>query len=124
MSSHFYVGTLAGTLPKWRFRRQAAANKDWKMLKLVGWLATAATLAFLIWQTAATDPLWPRTVSGLLLVVISILAGLRIGTDSAAAYTKDLQRLNKVLAEQNRNLEDANAILLRKAKVTASSKSA
>ncbi len=83
------------------------------MLKLVGWLAVIATLAFLIWQIAVAEPLWPRAVTGLLLAIIGLLAGIRIGTDSVTAYTQDLQRVNKLLADQNQDLQDTNAMLLR-----------
>lgn len=84
------------------------------MSKVLGWILTTTILVLLIWQTTvAADPLLPRAISGLLLVIISVLAGLRIGADSAAAYTKDLQRHNKVLADQNQELQGANAMLLR-----------
>ena len=115
MDTYFYPGTLSSTLPRrltLRKSREVAVNKDWSMLKLVGWLATAALLAFLLWQTAVVEPLWPRTVSGSLLAVIGLLAGLRISADSATEYMKDLHRLNKVLADQNQQLQEANAILL------------
>ena len=79
----------------------------------IGWNATTGLVAFLLWQIASAEPLWTPAVSGLLLVVIGVLAGLRIGADSAAAYTKDVHRLNKLLADQNRELQDANAILLK-----------
>ncbi len=79
----------------------------------VGWIATTGLVAFLLWQIAAVGPLWPPAISGLLLVLVGILAGLRIGADSAAAYTRDVHRLNKLLADQNRDLQDANAILLK-----------
>jgi hypothetical protein len=45
--------------------------------------------------------------------MVGVLAGLRMGTDSATTYTNDVQRLNKVLAEQNSELQEANAILLK-----------
>jgi hypothetical protein len=79
----------------------------------IGWIATTGLLAFLLWQLISAAPLWPPAVSGLLLIVVSVLAGLRIGADSAAAYTTDVHRLNKLLADQNRELQDANAILLK-----------
>ena len=79
----------------------------------IGWVATTGLVAFLLWQIASAEPLWTPAVSGLLLVVIGVLAGLRIGADSAAAYTTDVHRLNKLLADQNRELQDANAILLK-----------
>jgi hypothetical protein len=83
------------------------------MLRLAAWITTTAVLAFLLWQAAMAEPFLPRAVSGVLLVVISILAGLRISADSANAYMQDLERVNKMLADQNRELEDANAMLLR-----------
>jgi hypothetical protein len=85
------------------------------MLKLVGWTTTALVLVALIWQSAAAEPLWPRAISGLLIAFVSLLAGIRIGTDAATAYTKDLHRLNKVLTEQNHALQEANAIVLQQA---------
>jgi hypothetical protein len=88
------------------------SEKDWAMLKRLGWIVTTAILAVLLWQTATVDPVLPRIVSGILLGLISLLAGLRLSADSAAAYMTDLQRTNKVLADQNRELEEANAVLL------------
>jgi hypothetical protein len=79
----------------------------------IGWIATIGLVGFLLWQIAVAEPLWPAAISGLLLAVIGVLAGLRIGADSAAAYMADVHRLNKLLAEQNRELQDANAILLK-----------
>lgn len=93
--------------------RSAAFDKDWPMFKRVGWAAVIAAIAFLIWQTTAAEPLWPHAISAVLLVIIGSMAGLRLGTESAEAYTRDLQRLNKVLDEQNRELAKANAILLK-----------
>lgn len=106
--------------------RPLAADENWAMFKLIGWVATIAVLAFLMWQALAAQPLWPPTISVLLLVAVSVLAGLRLGADSAAAYTRDLHRLNKVLVDQNRELEQANAALLEQlsVEVTAPSKSA
>jgi hypothetical protein len=93
--------------------RPAAFDEDWAMLKVLSWTATIAVLAFLIWQTAAADPMWPPAVSAFVLVLVSVLAGLRLGADSAFTYTKDLQRVNKVIVEQNRELAEANATLLK-----------
>jgi hypothetical protein len=43
------------------------------------------------------------------------MAGIRMGADGASSYVRDLQRVNKVLAEQNRELEELNRTLLAKA---------
>jgi hypothetical protein len=85
------------------------------MIKLIGW-ATALTLsALLLWQSAVPDSLLPHVVNALLLLLIGVLAGLRIATDSSAAYIQDLQRLNKVMANQQRDLEEANWTLITRA---------
>jgi hypothetical protein len=83
------------------------------MLRLVGWTATIAVSATLIWLSAAMDPYWARVASAALLAIFGVLVGIRLGTDSSSKYTTELQRLNKVLVEQNRGLEDANSILLK-----------
>jgi hypothetical protein len=93
--------------------RTDTLEKDWAMFKLAGWTTTSALVALLLWQVVATQPLIPPLVSALLLGIIGLLAGLRIGADSCLAYISDLQRNNKVLAEQQRELEDANAMLLK-----------
>lgn len=94
------------------FGRQVAAGNH-AMLRTLGWTVVIAGLAFFVWQAASPEPVWPPAVSALLLVVVSLLAGLRISAESARAYMTDLQRLNKVLVEQNRELEEANRVLLR-----------
>ena len=86
---------------------------NWANISRIGWIATTVLLAFLLWQVAANQPLWPPVVSALLLIVIGVLAGLRVGADSLAAYTNDVHRRNKLLADQNRELQDANATLLK-----------
>jgi hypothetical protein len=90
----------------------AMSDKDWAMLRRLGWIATTAVLVVLVWQIAATEPVLPRAASAVLLVIVSVLAGLRVSADSANAYMKDLQRVNKVLADQNQELQEANSILL------------
>ncbi len=117
MKSGAYSANVFGLLrhrPSSLASRPAACDEDWAMLKLLSWTATIAVLAFLIWQTAAAAPIWPPAVSAFLLVVVSVLAGLRLGADSASTYTKDLQRLNNVLVQQNRELTEANATLLKR----------
>jgi hypothetical protein len=85
------------------------------MLRIAGWAAAVALAALLLWQATAPEPLLPHGASALLLLLIGVLAGLRISTDSAAAYIKDLQRLNKLMADQQRDLEEANWMLLKRA---------
>ena len=117
MNTFSHAGFVSRALPGRRFRSKSqnvASQANWAIMSRIGWIATTGLIAFLLWQIAVVQPLWPPAVSGLLLtVVLSVLAGLRIGADSAAAYTTDVHRLNKLLADQNRELQDANAILLK-----------
>lgn len=85
------------------------------MKKLVAWTTAIAIVAWLLWQTTVSQPLLPRWASGGLLLVVGVLAGLRIAADSAADYIRDLQRLNKLMADQQLELEEANWQLLQRA---------
>jgi hypothetical protein len=116
MSASSYRALEARFMPKREIRvesRAVTANQLWAMLKLIGWGATSSILAFLLWQITSTEPFWPRMACGLMLIGISLLAGIRIGAGSAAAYIMDVHRLNRVLSEQNRDLRDANHHLLK-----------
>lgn len=90
------------------------------MLKTAAWTTTFALVAVLIWQAASAEPLLPRVLTASLLSVVGFLAGLRLGADSAAAYIRDLQRLNKVMSEQQQELEELNSMLLKQARLEAS----
>ena len=61
-----------------------------------------------LWELAQAESHLPGLVTGLLLVGISSLAGLRVGTDSANALVQDTIRLNKVIMEQNQELIELN----------------
>jgi hypothetical protein len=93
--------------------RKEAFIEDLAMLRLACWLATVAALTLLVWQITVEQPAWLRLLCGVLLLLVSILTGMRIGTDFASGYIKDLQRVNKVLADQNQELQEANAMLLK-----------
>lgn len=99
--------------------QEAVSTEGRAMTKLLGWIATILVVCVLVWQTTVDAPLWPKALSALLLVAISGLTGLRIGAGGAAAYIKDVQRLNKVLAEQHRELEELNAELLKQVSAEA-----
>jgi hypothetical protein len=101
------------SLLKWR---QSIAEKRAVMSRFAGWIAIVAVVTLLIWQTAATEYLWPRVICCVLLAIFCTLFGIRLGTNSTAAYMKDVHRLNKVLADQNEQLQDANTTLLRASK--------
>jgi len=115
MSSYSCPRSISVLLPKQETaadERQGDALNGWAILKQFGWLATAVVLALLVWQTIAFEPQLPRIVSAVLLALIGVLAGLRIGADSSTAYIVDLQRTNRVLAQQQRDLEELNQMLL------------
>jgi hypothetical protein len=84
------------------------------MIRQVGYALTIVLLAGLLWQLASAQPLLSPLICGVFLVFISIMAGIRIGTDGTSNYIRDLQRVNKVLAQQNRELEEINRTLLAK----------
>lgn len=116
MTTFSRAGLASRALPRRRFNsrpQSVASYAKWACMSRIGWIATTVLLAFLLWQVAAVQPLWSPAVSGLLLISVSVLAGLRIGADSLAAYTNDVHRRNKLLADQNRELQDSNATLLK-----------
>jgi hypothetical protein len=84
-------------------------------MKIVGWTATILVIGTLAWLAITSEVAWLRGFSGLLLLAMGLLIGLRIGTQSASAYIRDLQRLNKVLSDQQLELEAANQAILNQA---------
>ena len=68
---------------------------------------------FALWQLPHDEPLLSPLTSGLILLAIGVVVGLRIGTDSATRYVKDLARMNKFLAELNSELVHQNHELLK-----------
>ena len=77
------------------------------------WAILSLAAAWAIWQLCVPEPVLPPLLLSLLLMVLGLLGGLRAGTDSATRFVKDLTRLNHVLAEQNRDLSEANHVLLK-----------
>src|SRR3954467_2418254 len=73
-----------------------AWGEDWPMLKLIGWAATISLIAGLIWYVSNDISVLARSVAGIALVTVGLLGGLHISSHSAAAYIRDVQRLNKV----------------------------
>lgn len=82
------------------------------MNKVLGWGLTILAGGLLISQLVGSAPVIPNAVSAVLLTILSLLAGMRIGIAGATDYIRDVQRLNNVLAEQHHNLEELNAKLL------------
>jgi len=105
-----------------------AAGIQGRTMKFVGWTATVLAVCALAWLVAASEVVGLRIGGTLMLVGIGMLIGMRLGIQSATAYIADLHRLNKTLSDQQQELEDANAMLLKHATdqlaATTSSKSA
>jgi hypothetical protein len=101
---------------------KADARMGWTLLRLAGWLATGALVVGLMMQITADVPLWSQVIAGLLLITVGVVAGLRLATQSTSAYIRDVERLNKVLATQNKELESANAMLLKELSAVEESK--
>jgi hypothetical protein len=78
------------------------------MWKLVGWTCTAVFVASGLWDLGRSNPVVPPFAMGALLLGLGLLIGLRLGSDSTAAFVKDLLRLNKFMAEQNNQLTELN----------------
>jgi len=83
------------------------------MRKLFFWPILWLPVLVALWQLTQDAPLLSPLVSGLVLLAIGLLTGLRIGTDSAARYSKDLFRKNQFLAEMNSDLANQNHELLK-----------
>ena len=107
------------TLRTFKIRVPAAAHDaaciEGRAMKIIGWTATILVIGTLAWLATTAEVAWLRAFSGLLLAAVGLLIGLRIGTRSASAYIQDLQRLNKTLCDQQKELESANHALLNQA---------
>lgn len=115
MNSYSYSNPLFRTLPARRVSsalRQASQTEGRSMNKVLGWGLTILAGGLLISQLVGSAPVIPNAVSAVLLTILSLLAGMRIGIAGATDYIRDVQRLNNVLAEQHHNLEELNAKLL------------
>lgn len=66
-----------------------------------------------LWQSQGSPPMMGPFASGLLLLILGGLLGLRLATDSATRFVGDLARLNAYLAEKNRDLAALNHRLLK-----------
>ncbi len=77
------------------------------------WTSLVAVAVFLAWQLVVAEPLCPPITSGLTLGFVCFIGGLGVGTNAAAAYMRELHRVNKMVADQNQELQAANLNLLR-----------
>ena len=78
------------------------------MWKFVGWITTALIVAGCLMDLSRSDPAVPPYTMGAILLGLGLLIGLRLGSDSASAFVKDLLRLNKFMAEQINQLSELN----------------
>jgi len=74
----------------------------------MGWTGIAVFVAAGIWDLGRADSAVSATAMGVLFLGLGLLVGLRLGSDSASAFVKDLLRLNKFLADQNNQLAELN----------------
>jgi len=84
------------------------------MSKILWAMAMAALAATGVWLLSRHPTLLPPALVGLLMFLAGGLIGLRVGSDSAARFVKDILRLNKFLAEQNDALAEQNHHLLKR----------
>lgn len=77
------------------------------------WFILIPIALFALWQLQVLDPFMSPLVSGLLLLALGLLAGLRVGIESAARFINEMLRLNKFLAEQHRDLAETNHEMLK-----------
>jgi len=78
------------------------------MWKLIGWTGIAVFAVGGLWDLSKSVPTISPAVTAVILLGLGLLVGIRVGSDSASAYVKDLLRLNKYLAEQNDQLAELN----------------
>jgi hypothetical protein len=78
------------------------------MWKFMGWTSIAVLVAVGIGDLGRADSAVSPTAMGALLLGLGLLVGLRLGSDSASRFVKDLLRLNKFLADQNNQLSELN----------------
>ena len=67
-----------------------------------------------LWQLLVRDPVLFPAGLGLLLLIMGLIAGLSMATDSATRFIRDVSRLNRYLADQNNDLAEMNLTLLKK----------
>jgi hypothetical protein len=78
------------------------------MWKFVGWIFAGSLAAFGLWELGHSTPNLPPVAWGMILLGLGLLVGLRMGSDSATQFVRDLLRLNKYLANQNEELTELN----------------
>jgi hypothetical protein len=81
--------------------------------RFIGLVVVTVVGALASWQLIAGDPWLPPIATGLVLLIFGLVAGIRVGYESARKFVEDATRTNKLLAEQNRDLVELNQRLLR-----------
>ena len=83
------------------------------MWKFLFWLVLWLPALYALWQLPQDYPVLSPLGSGLILLATGVLVGMRIGSDSATRFVKDLYRMNKFLAEMNADLAHHNHEMLK-----------
>ncbi|MEO2047433.1 MAG: hypothetical protein ABGX16_12780 [Pirellulales bacterium] len=78
------------------------------MQKSIGWICVATLIAYGLWEMQQSSAHLPPSAWGMILLGLGLVCGLRIGSDSATTFVRDLLRLNKFLADQNEELTELN----------------
>lgn len=95
--------------------RKERPAEPWFMRSFLIWLALLVAAAWSVSELTAAEPVLSRPLLGLGVFVLGVLGGLRLGTLSATRFVNDLLRLNRYLADQNRELAESNHMLLKEA---------
>ena len=85
------------------------------MQRLVLGVLVVSVDCILLWQFSERDPGASAVVFGLVIVLFNLVAGIRIGYESARAYADDVVRLNNHLIDQNSELVQCNYEMLERA---------
>jgi hypothetical protein len=80
---------------------------------LIGLACLSVMLVLGLWQLATDHPLLPPPATGSLLLLAGTLFGVRIGYESARRFADEVKRMNRIVADQNRDLVDLNLRLLK-----------
>jgi len=86
------------------------------MLKYIGWIFAGSFAACGLWELGSSAPNLPPIAWGIIFLGLGLLSGLRLGSDSATQFVRDLLRLNKFLANQNEELTELNHWHVRRAR--------
>lgn len=79
----------------------------------LAWFILTCAVVAALWQLVAPQPSLSPLAAGLMLLLVGILGGMRIATDSLSRFLKDLITINRHQSERNEDLADVNVMMLR-----------